>query len=159
MAKTIFGPTIYGRGSLEAETIKPILYGMTAVTDLSENEMLKNLFELEGLSIFSDENSQDEKANNYLEQYAKSISFESGYVVAPFPLKENVADLSDNYPVAARRLMALQLTTTIWSHQRFIFVTAYFTSSNWDTPPLKPIAILCMFLVKKHLVHVLVAIG
>ncbi|WKY10634.1 hypothetical protein Q1695_002749 [Nippostrongylus brasiliensis] len=118
MAKTIFGPTIYGRGSLEAETIKPILYGMTAVTDLSENEMLKNLFELEGLGISSEENSQDEKANNYLKQYAKSISFESGYVVAPFPLKENVADLSDNCPVAARRLMALQVQLSTNSELR-----------------------------------------
>ncbi|VDL79031.1 unnamed protein product [Nippostrongylus brasiliensis] len=91
---------------------------MTAVTDLSENEMLKNLFELEGLGISSEENSQDEKANNYLEQYAKSISFESGYVVAPFPLKENVADLSDNYPVAARRLMALQVQLSTNSELR-----------------------------------------
>ncbi|KIH47454.1 hypothetical protein ANCDUO_22487 [Ancylostoma duodenale] len=71
---------------------------------------MKNMFELEGLGISALECQEDDKILKYLNQYSMKISFESGSITAPFPLKENISFLEDNYAVAIRRLESLQRT-------------------------------------------------
>ncbi|EYC34853.1 hypothetical protein Y032_1341g3835 [Ancylostoma ceylanicum] len=111
VAETIFGPTIYGKGTTIKESLtSPTTFSLTTVHEKSEKELLQKIFELEGLGITPDECREDDKALEYLEQYSKKISFKHGYVTAPFPLKENISELEDNYTVAIRRLESLQKT-------------------------------------------------
>ncbi|XGW34218.1 hypothetical protein V3C99_018218, partial [Haemonchus contortus] len=119
IARTIFGPTIYGRGSLPAENIcSSSFHATTALHEQSEQTMLRKMFELEGLGITEEECHNDDRIHKYLEQYSKTILFENGHVKAPFPLKENVVQLEDNYSVAIRRLESLQHTLQQSSDQR-----------------------------------------
>ncbi|VDL74031.1 unnamed protein product [Nippostrongylus brasiliensis] len=118
IAKTVFGRTIYGKGTVSGENTSTISYGMTAVCESDEKEILQKMFELEGLGISQDEYQSDEKVYRYLEQYSKKISFEGGHITAPFPLKDNITELEDNYIVAIRRLESLQMTLKHNSEQR-----------------------------------------
>ncbi|EYC34940.1 hypothetical protein Y032_1248g3781, partial [Ancylostoma ceylanicum] len=109
IAKTVFGPAIYGQGNLDSpQNTPPISYGLTSIHETSDNQLLQKLFELDGLGITPEGCLKDEKAENYFMDYSKLISFEKGYVKAPFPLKTNVAELQDNYSVAIKRLASLQ---------------------------------------------------
>ncbi|KHJ97846.1 Tas retrotransposon peptidase A16 [Oesophagostomum dentatum] len=74
IAKTIFGPAIYGKGSaVIKDDEKCISYGMTAIME-PENKTLTKLSEPEG---------------EYFQKYSKEISFCDGYITAPFPLKQS----------------------------------------------------------------------
>ncbi|XGW34163.1 hypothetical protein V3C99_018183 [Haemonchus contortus] len=120
IAKTLFGPAIYGRGKLDSPAgSQPISFGLTAIHEGSESQMLEKLFELEGLGISSDDCASDDKVQQYFENYSNSISFDNGYVTAPFPLKCNVAQLEDNYSVAIKRLASLQNQLKMHSDQAF----------------------------------------
>ncbi|XGW10254.1 hypothetical protein V3C99_012050 [Haemonchus contortus] len=111
ITKTVFGPTVYGKGLLTAENLVNSTYhGLTAVIEPSEQEMLQKMFELDGLGITEDECHKDDKIYNYLDQYSKLVSFKNGHITAPFPLKESISELEDNYSVAVRRLESLQKT-------------------------------------------------
>ncbi|VDL81408.1 unnamed protein product [Nippostrongylus brasiliensis] len=120
IAKTIFGPTVYGKGSIPQESAETTCYGLTAVCEpeLDEKALLQRMFELEGLGISEAEYQSDEKVHKYLEQYSKRISFEGGHITAPFPLKDNVSELEDNYSIAIRRLHSLQTALTHNDEQR-----------------------------------------
>uniref|UniRef100_A0A7I4YVV2 DUF1758 domain-containing protein n=1 Tax=Haemonchus contortus TaxID=6289 RepID=A0A7I4YVV2_HAECO len=105
ISNTIFGPTIYGKGAISEDiTESPVCYGLTAVIEPSEKELLQKMFELEGFGISSEESQPDEKVYRYLESYSKKISFDNGHITAPFPLKENITELEDSYSIAIRRL-------------------------------------------------------
>ncbi|EYC15829.1 hypothetical protein Y032_0035g2985 [Ancylostoma ceylanicum] len=98
ITRTVFGPTVYGKGTTNAEnTHNTTYFGLTAVHESSEQEILRNMFELEGLGISTFECQKDDKIHEYLNEYSKRISFESGRITAPFPLKENISFLEDNY--------------------------------------------------------------
>ncbi|PIO72307.1 hypothetical protein TELCIR_05766, partial [Teladorsagia circumcincta] len=105
IARTLFGFAAYGRGLLDSQ--KSCNFSVCCNTINTESEMIKNIFELESLGIMTKEGSDDETAYAYLSQYAKSITYEDHCVIAPFPLKGNIVDLSDNYNMAIRRLIAL----------------------------------------------------
>lgn len=109
ISKTVFGPTIYGKGITSSETASNNLsYGMTAVSEPSEKEILQKMFELEGLGISNEESQPDDKTTKYLEQYSKKLVITNGCITAPFPLKDNILELEDNYSIAIRRLESLQ---------------------------------------------------
>lgn len=111
IAKTVFGPTVYGKGLIAVENLtQNFSYGLTAVWEDSEQEMLKKMFELDGLGISEEECIKDDKIYEYLDQYSKKISFKNGCIIAPFPLKDNVTELEDNYSIAIRRLESLLRT-------------------------------------------------
>ncbi|KAL6731461.1 hypothetical protein Aduo_002327 [Ancylostoma duodenale] len=109
IAKTVFGPTLHGRGSLAGTKTQPdtVTYGLTALFNYEEHEALQKMYELEGLGTYPEEDGQDDKTNYFIE-YSKRISYQNGQITAPFPLKDNVGDLNDNYPMAIKRLTALQ---------------------------------------------------
>ncbi|KAK6729048.1 hypothetical protein RB195_006229 [Necator americanus] len=109
IAKTLFGPAIYGKGAVGAKSKEDNLcYGLTAVHENSEQEILKKkMFELEGLGISAQECQKDDMIHKYLDEYSKRISFEQGRIIASFPLKENISELENNYAVAIRRLESL----------------------------------------------------
>ncbi|KAK6742031.1 hypothetical protein RB195_009726 [Necator americanus] len=109
IAKTVFGPTIYGRGiSKVSETANTVCHSLTGISENTEQELLQKMFELDGLGIMPEETQGDEKVQRYFEEYSKLISFENNIITAPFPLKENVIQLENNYSVAIRRLESLQ---------------------------------------------------
>ncbi|XGW01565.1 hypothetical protein V3C99_014021 [Haemonchus contortus] len=112
IANTIFGPTVYGRGLTDvagdSTTIPIVSHSMSAVEE-TEREMLSKFFELEGLGISPEEYIGNETFLSYFKNYSKQVSFENGYITAPFPLKSTVQDLADNYGTALRQLMSLQL--------------------------------------------------
>ncbi|KAK6762557.1 hypothetical protein RB195_023326 [Necator americanus] len=108
IAKTVFGPTIYGRGiSKVSETANTVCHSLT-ISENTEQELLQKMFELDGLGIMPEETQGDEKVQRCFEEYSKLISFENNIITAPFPLKENVIQLENNYSVAIRRLESLQ---------------------------------------------------
>ncbi|XGW22649.1 hypothetical protein V3C99_005119 [Haemonchus contortus] len=112
LAGTIFGPTLYGRGSMDAQdsdiTAPAIAHCITAVTSAEpENEMLTKLFELEGLGIAPENDEENKDLLPYFNKYSKQMSFDGGFVTAPFLLKDNVIDLADNYSSAIKRLASL----------------------------------------------------
>lgn len=108
VARTIFGPTLYGKGILDIDPKSaPIMYGMTAIVPNTESEMLHKMFELEGLGISSGEERKNDEILEYFEEYSKQISFLNGHITAPFPLKSNHLELSDNYAVAIKRVISL----------------------------------------------------
>ncbi|XGW12069.1 hypothetical protein V3C99_013053 [Haemonchus contortus] len=110
IANTIFGPTLYGRGSTDTSggTIPTpsLSYNMTVIEE-TERELLSKLFELEGLRITADECTGNNNFLEYYKNYSDQVSFENGYVIAPFPLKSTVQNLADNYSTALKRLMNL----------------------------------------------------
>ncbi|EYB96025.1 hypothetical protein Y032_0154g2997 [Ancylostoma ceylanicum] len=119
ITRTVFGPTVYGKGTTNAlNTQNTTFFGLTAVHESSEQEILRNMFELEGLGISALECQEDDKIHKYLNEYSKKISFKSGCITAPFPLKDNISLLEDNYAVAIRRLESLQRTLQQNSEQR-----------------------------------------
>ncbi|EYC20178.1 hypothetical protein Y032_0022g495 [Ancylostoma ceylanicum] len=94
VAKTVFGPTIYGRGMIDnSQHNLSITHNYTSIEQPTEVAMLEKMFELDGLGISTNELQKDDSVQKYFEQYKKSISFENGYVTAPFPLKDNIVDL------------------------------------------------------------------
>lgn len=109
IAKTVFGATIYGKGAHHGENAT-ICYGMTSIQENSEQEILQKMFELDGLGISSEECQKNEKALEYLSEYSRKISFSGGFITAPFPLKDNITQLENNYGVAIRRLESLQIS-------------------------------------------------
>ncbi|KAL6734085.1 hypothetical protein Aduo_004665 [Ancylostoma duodenale] len=109
VAKTVFGPTIYGRGQVDNDdTLTVLTHSMTSVCECSDSENIQRLFELEGMGITSAESNRDEGTYRYFQEYSKTITFNDNCITAPFPLKDNISDLSDNYGVAIKRLAALQ---------------------------------------------------
>uniref|UniRef100_A0A0N4WJ86 Reverse transcriptase domain-containing protein n=1 Tax=Haemonchus placei TaxID=6290 RepID=A0A0N4WJ86_HAEPC len=79
---------------------------MTVIEE-TERELLSKLFELEGLGITSDEYAGNNNFLEYYKKYSDQVSFENGYVTAPYPLKSTVQNLADNYGTALKRLMNL----------------------------------------------------
>uniref|UniRef100_A0A7I5E795 Peptidase A2 domain-containing protein n=1 Tax=Haemonchus contortus TaxID=6289 RepID=A0A7I5E795_HAECO len=129
IAKTIFGPSIHGRGIMPMQTnssgthercsplstdpeSKQLMQQLTAISEPTEAEMLNKLFELQGLGINPHELTREDTTFSYFQKYSKRIQINNGTVTAPLPLKENVTDLSDNYAVAYRRLISL------WKHMQ-----------------------------------------
>uniref|UniRef100_A0A7I4Y3E6 Integrase catalytic domain-containing protein n=1 Tax=Haemonchus contortus TaxID=6289 RepID=A0A7I4Y3E6_HAECO len=129
IAKTIFGPSIHGRGIMPMQTnrsgthercsplstdpeSKQLMQQLTAISEPTEAEMLNKLFELQGLGINPHELTREDTTFSYFQEYSKRIQINNGTVTAPLPLKENVTDLSDNYAVAYRRLISL------WKHMQ-----------------------------------------
>nr|CDJ85511.1 reverse transcriptase [Haemonchus contortus] len=89
-------------------TAPAIAHCITAVTSAEpENEMLTKLFELEGLGIAPENDEENKDLLPYFNKYSKQMSFDGGFVTAPFPLKDNVIDLADNYSSAIKRLASL----------------------------------------------------
>ncbi|KAK6763154.1 hypothetical protein RB195_023750 [Necator americanus] len=92
IAKTVFGPAIYGKEVVDAKNKKDNLcYGPTTVHENSEQEILRKMFELEGLGISAQDCQKDDMIHKYLDEYSKKISFEQGRIIAPFPSKENIS--------------------------------------------------------------------
>ncbi|KAK6742872.1 hypothetical protein RB195_010249 [Necator americanus] len=119
IARTVFGPTVHGKGSINSQQeATTITHGLSLVQEQNESEILQKLFELDGLGISSEECTKNENTFEYFKSYSKSISFENGVVTVPFPLKDNVIDLADNYGIAYRRLISLQRQLSNNIHQR-----------------------------------------
>ncbi|KAK6750546.1 hypothetical protein RB195_002489 [Necator americanus] len=119
IARTVFGPTVHGKGSINSQQeATTITHGLSLVQEQNESEILQKLFELDGLGISSEECTKNENTFEYFKSYSKSISFENGVVTVPFPLKDNVIDLTDNYGIAYRRLISLQRQLSNNIHQR-----------------------------------------
>ncbi|EYB89675.1 hypothetical protein Y032_0229g2928 [Ancylostoma ceylanicum] len=118
IASTVFGPTIYGRGISGNFTSNSMCHSLTAIQSETEHELLQKIFELDGLGITPEECQTDEKVHKYFEKYSKMISFENNVIKAPFPLKDNIAELDQNYSVAIKRLASLQLALRNNSEQR-----------------------------------------
>ncbi|CAJ0606826.1 unnamed protein product [Cylicocyclus nassatus] len=72
------------------------------------SDNIQKLFELENIGITSLESDKDQGTLKYFREYSKTITFDGNYITVPFPLKDNIAELSDNYGVAIKRLAALQ---------------------------------------------------
>ncbi|EYB90298.1 hypothetical protein Y032_0221g2542 [Ancylostoma ceylanicum] len=110
IAKTVFGPTIYGRGiGNVSATASAMYHSLTNICTPTEEELLQKIFEIDGLGITQNECQGDEKAQKYFEEYSQKISSENSVITAPFPLKENVTELEDKYSVAIGRLESLQV--------------------------------------------------
>ncbi|KAK6761333.1 hypothetical protein RB195_022408 [Necator americanus] len=119
IARTVFGPTIHGKGSINSQQeVTTITHGLSLVQEQNESEILQKLFELDGLGISSEECTKNENTFEYFKSYSKTMSFENGVVTVPFPLKDNVIDLTDNYGIAYRRLISLQRQLSNNIHQR-----------------------------------------
>ncbi|KAK6728972.1 hypothetical protein RB195_006183 [Necator americanus] len=83
IAKTVFGPTIYGRGiSKVSETANTVCHSLTGISE--NTELLQKMFELDGLGIMPEETQGDEKVQRYFEEYSKLISFETTSSQLPF---------------------------------------------------------------------------
>lgn len=108
IARTVFGPTIHGKGATPIPTSGEITHGLSLIHEQEESDLLQNIFEPDSLGISQEECAKDGNAFEYLQSYTKSISFENGIVTVPFPLKDNILDLVDNYPVAHHRPLSLQ---------------------------------------------------
>ncbi|KAK6762531.1 hypothetical protein RB195_023306 [Necator americanus] len=119
VARTLVGPTLHGRSTSAVNvTSEEITHILTLVQQPSEADILQKIFELEGLGISSNEFSNDEKTFEYFEKYSRTISFKNSFVTAPFPLKDNAIDISDNYAMAYRRLEFLQRQLVTNKEQR-----------------------------------------
>ncbi|KAK6764904.1 hypothetical protein RB195_025009 [Necator americanus] len=119
VARTSVGPTLHGRSTSAVNvTSEEITHSLTLVQEPSEADILQKIFELDGLGISTNGFSNDEKTFEYFEKYTKTISFKNSVVTAPFPLKDNVIDISDNYAIAYRRLESLQRQLATNKEQR-----------------------------------------
>lgn len=82
-----------------------------------ENAILEKMFELEGLGISKVSIDQTKKSANTWNNTQRK-SFEGGQITAPFPLKDNIAELEDNYLVAIGRLESFQTNLKNSGEQR-----------------------------------------
>ncbi|VDP04545.1 unnamed protein product [Heligmosomoides polygyrus] len=83
---------------------------------------IRDMYELEVMSISTDEYRKDDTAYDYLNSYAKRITIDDGNITAPFPLKDNVVELDTNFNVAASRFIA-----------PFKFQKTYLDQKRWHT--------------------------
>ncbi|EYB96852.1 hypothetical protein Y032_0146g2534 [Ancylostoma ceylanicum] len=108
IAKTIFCPSLYGRGLTDTKGDLPsISHNMTAVIQQSESELLNNIFELKGMGISANEYKGNDDVIDYFKTYSEQVFIKNGYITAPFPLKNNITDSADNYATAFKRLVNL----------------------------------------------------
>lgn len=73
---------------------------------MTKSDMIRAMFELESLGISTNEGLQEDETYSYLAKYGKSIKFEDNRVTAPFPIKENITELTNNRNMAMKRLIA-----------------------------------------------------
>uniref|UniRef100_A0A1I7WWM3 DUF1758 domain-containing protein n=1 Tax=Heterorhabditis bacteriophora TaxID=37862 RepID=A0A1I7WWM3_HETBA len=75
--------------------------------DSSSRKELNRIYSLEGLGIFDDPTNQEDETFEYMEKYSKGIKYTKEGVVDPFPFKESIVNLKDNFNIAYRRLTNL----------------------------------------------------
>ncbi|KAK6037290.1 hypothetical protein COOONC_25205, partial [Cooperia oncophora] len=91
IARTIFGPTVYGKGLITAEKIFSSAYhAITALHEHSERKMLNKMFESEGLEISEEECHSDDKTHKTWNNIPRKLLSQ----MAPFPLKGNTTTAS-----------------------------------------------------------------
>uniref|UniRef100_A0A1I7WGT3 Peptidase A2 domain-containing protein n=1 Tax=Heterorhabditis bacteriophora TaxID=37862 RepID=A0A1I7WGT3_HETBA len=76
LLRTVLGRCVYGRGQIKYDSdqstdTKHMVTGV-CIEEITESDMLKNMFDLEGLGIRTDEFSQDDSTYQYYEQYKKT---------------------------------------------------------------------------------------
>ncbi|WKX90956.1 hypothetical protein Q1695_009641 [Nippostrongylus brasiliensis] len=105
---TVFGPALFGKSDAIDRTSYAEHVVVACPETLSDvKQELREMYELEGMGISTDEYQKNDTAYDYMNSYAKRITFKDGEITAPLPLKDNVVELDDNFKVAASRLNAL----------------------------------------------------
>ncbi|KAK6755881.1 hypothetical protein RB195_014336 [Necator americanus] len=105
---TVFGPALFGKSDTVGQTLLAEHVVVACPETLADvKQELRQMYELEGMGISTDEYRKDDTAYDYLDSYAKRIMIEDGRIVAPLPLKDNVVELDSNFKVAVSRLRSL----------------------------------------------------
>ncbi|KAK6762832.1 hypothetical protein RB195_023511 [Necator americanus] len=105
---TVFGPALFGKSDTVGQTLLAEHVVVACPETLADvKQELREMYELEGMGISTDEYRKDDTAYDYLNCYAKRIMIEDGRIVAPLPLKDNVVELDSNFKVAISRLHSL----------------------------------------------------
>uniref|UniRef100_A0A7I4Z4F9 Reverse transcriptase domain-containing protein n=1 Tax=Haemonchus contortus TaxID=6289 RepID=A0A7I4Z4F9_HAECO len=124
---TVFGPALFGKSDKPLNQPNEGHHMFVCPELISEiKQELRDMYELEGMGISTDEYNNDDTAYNYMDSFSKHITTENGTITAPFPLKDNIVDLENNYGVAASGLNAL-----------FKFHRAYKLQRQWYIKMLK----------------------
>ncbi|KAK6763014.1 hypothetical protein RB195_023643 [Necator americanus] len=128
IAKTVIGPTMYGRGiSKASETAN----------------------KLDGLGIMPEETQGDEKVQRYFKEYSKLISFENNVITAHFPLKENLDKKNQKIAASGKSVYNCQYCDT--GFNSIIGLSRHRTTKHADeySPPTIPCPI-CGEGVRSH---------
>ncbi|EYC16984.1 hypothetical protein Y032_0032g2602 [Ancylostoma ceylanicum] len=109
VAKTVFGPTIYGSGSTEVRQVESVSYNLTAVWENTEYLEPQKSSELGGLVTASEERRKSGKSSKYSDKHTKEVFHAYGSTTSSLPLKEAATDVAKLHSVATRRLQSPRL--------------------------------------------------
>ncbi|EYC31262.1 hypothetical protein Y032_0004g2060 [Ancylostoma ceylanicum] len=120
VAKTVFGPTIYGSGSTEVSQVESVNYNLTAVWENTKYLALQKSSELGGLGTASEEHRKGGKSSKYSDEHTKEVFHAYGFTTSSVPLKEAATNVAKHHSVATSRLQSprLQPSPANRSHHR-----------------------------------------
>ncbi|EYB85177.1 hypothetical protein Y032_0303g1894 [Ancylostoma ceylanicum] len=100
IAKTVFGPAIYGSELTEVKQIETVNYNLTAVWENTENHVPQKGLQPDGLI-------GRQRCKNFSKRSGEIIHA-YGFTTFSLPLKENATEVAKNHSVAVRRLRCPQ---------------------------------------------------
>ncbi|EYC16317.1 hypothetical protein Y032_0034g2927 [Ancylostoma ceylanicum] len=109
VAKTVFGPTIYGSGSTEVSQIESVNYNLTAVWENTKYLAPQKSSELGELGTPSEERRKGGESLKYSDEHTKEVFHAYGFTTSSFPLEEAATDVAKHHSVAKRRLQSPRL--------------------------------------------------
>ncbi|EYC00122.1 hypothetical protein Y032_0118g783 [Ancylostoma ceylanicum] len=118
VAKTVFGPTIYGSGSTEVSQIESVNYNLTAVWENTKYLAPQKSSELDELGTPSEERRKGGKSLKYSDEHTKEVFHAYGFTTSSFPLEEAATDVAKHHSAAKRRLQSPRLQPSPASRSR-----------------------------------------
>ncbi|EYB84684.1 hypothetical protein Y032_0311g2123 [Ancylostoma ceylanicum] len=110
IAKTVFGPAVYGSGVTEAIQAKSVSYNLTAIYEGAEHQVQQKNSKSDGLI-------ERQRGKNFPKNPEK-IFYAPGSTTSSLPSKEDARNVAKNHSVAVRRQRCLQLQPSPFNSSR-----------------------------------------